>query len=89
MGQGGDVPGGPYQSIECCGDLLGGNRALNRIIATLADQAKPITIKVQQAHQGSAQAPQYVVGIDSIIVPLDTGERNSVSQIVGINAQLF
>jgi hypothetical protein len=42
------------------------NRALNNIIATLAEQAKQVAVKVQQAHQVAAKASQDVVGCDLI-----------------------
>jgi acid phosphatase family membrane protein YuiD len=71
------------------GTSLKKNRALNHIIAALAEKTKQVTINVQHARQTAAQALQYVVGVCSSIVSLTTGERHSVSQMVGINAQLF
>jgi hypothetical protein len=65
------------------------NHALNCIITALAEKSKQVTIKAQQAHQGDAQASQNSVGVRYGSVYLTTGERNSLSQIVGINAHLF
>jgi hypothetical protein len=62
---------------------------LNRIIAALAEQAEQVSMKVQQARQGSSQATQDAVDIRSSIVSLTTGERKSASQIEGITAMLF
>jgi hypothetical protein len=72
----------PWKSLE-------ENRALNCIITALAEQAKQVTVKVQQARQGAANASQDAFGVGSSSVSLTTGERNDVPQIAGINTQLF
>lgn len=62
---------------------------MNRIIATLAEQAKQVSINVQQARQCAAHTTQDGVGVRSSSVALTTGQRNSVSHIKGINANFF
>jgi hypothetical protein len=42
---------------------------------------------VQDTQQGADQTSQEIAGFRSSIISLTTGERNSVSQIMGINAQ--
>jgi hypothetical protein len=57
MGDGGDVPGGPFTSMcSAVATSLEENRALNRIIAALTEQSKQVAIKVQQARQRASQA---------------------------------
>jgi hypothetical protein len=68
MAQGGDLTGGPYTSLwSAVGTSLEENRVLNRIIATLAQQAKQVIINVQQAHQGSSQDSHDVFDVHSIL----------------------
>jgi hypothetical protein len=69
LGQGGDIPGGPYTSLwSTVGTSLEENRALNRITTSLGEQAKQVSIKAQQARQGASQAANDVVGMRSSIV---------------------
>jgi hypothetical protein len=57
MGDGGDVPGGPFTGIwSAAATSLEKNLTLSRIITALVEQSKQVAIKVQQAHQGAAQA---------------------------------
>jgi hypothetical protein len=90
MGDGGDVPGGPFTSMwGALATSLEENRALSRIITALAEQSKQVSIKVQHARQRAAQAAEELVGVRTSIVSLTAGERNSVTQIAEIHAQLF
>jgi hypothetical protein len=50
LGQEGDVPGGPYTRFwSTVGTSLEENRPLNRIITTLGEQARHVSVKAQQA----------------------------------------
>jgi hypothetical protein len=78
LGQGGDLPGGPYTSLwSVVGTSLEENRALNRSITALGEQANQLSVKAQQARQGPTQASKDVVGMRSSIVALSNIERNS------------
>jgi hypothetical protein len=62
---------------------------LIRIITALAEQSKQVAVKAQQVCQRAAQATQEVVGVRTSSVSLAAGERNSVTQIAEIHANLF
>jgi hypothetical protein len=55
LGQGGDIPGGPYTSRRSAiGTSLEENCTLNLIITALGEQAKQVSLKAQQARQGAS-----------------------------------
>jgi hypothetical protein len=88
MGDGGDVPGGPFISMwSAVATSLEENRALSRIITALAEHSKQVAVKAKQSRQGAAQAAQEVVGVRTSIVSLTAGENNNVSQIEEIHAK--
>jgi hypothetical protein len=90
LGQGGDVPGGPYTSLwSAVGTSLEENRALNRIITALGEQAKQMSIKAQQARQGAPQAAKDVVGMRSGIVALTNNERNTGLNFEDANTKML
>jgi hypothetical protein len=90
LGQGGDVSGGPYTSLwSAVGTSLEENRALNRIVTVLGEQAKQVSIKAQQARQGASQAANDVVGIRSNIVALSNSERNTNLKFEDVNTKML
>jgi hypothetical protein len=90
MGQGCDVPGGPYTSLwSAVGTSLEENYALNCIITTLGEQAKQVSVKAQQDRQGASQASSDVVGTGSSIVALMNSQRNSILKFEDINTKLL
>jgi hypothetical protein len=90
LGQGGDVPGGPYTSLwSVVGTSLEDNRAINCSITALGEQAKQVSVKAQQAQQGASQASNDVVGTRSSIVALTNSERNSFLKFEDINTKLL
>jgi hypothetical protein len=90
LGQGGDMSGGPYTSLwSAVGTSLEGNRALNRIITSLEEQAKQVSAKAQQARQGASQASNDVAGMRSSIVALMNSEQNSFLKFEDINTKLL
>jgi hypothetical protein len=90
LDQGGDVPGGPYTSLwSAVGTSLEENRALNRIITALGEQAKQVSVKAQQARQGASQAANDVVGIRSSIVALTNSERNTGLKFEDVNTKML
>jgi hypothetical protein len=90
LGQGGDVPGGPYTSLlSPVGTSLEENLALNRIITALGEQAKKVSIKAQQARQGASQAANDVVGMRSSIVDLTNSELNTGLKFEDVNTKML
>jgi hypothetical protein len=90
LGQGGGLPGGPYTSLwSAVGTSLEENRALNRIITALWEQAEQVSIKAQQALQGASQAANDVVGMRSSIVALTNSERNTGLKFEAVNAKML
>jgi hypothetical protein len=90
LGQGGNVPGGPYTSLwSAVGTSLEENCALNRIITALGEQAKQVSIKAQQTRQGASQAANDVVGIRSSIVALTNSERNTGLKCEDVNTKML
>jgi hypothetical protein len=90
LGQGGDVPGGPYTILwRAVGTSLEENRALNCIITALGNQAKQVSIKAQQARQIASQAANDVVGMISSIVALMNSERNTGLKFEDINTKML
>jgi hypothetical protein len=78
LGQGGDVPGGPYTSLwSAVRTSLEENPALTHIITALGEQAKQVSIKANQARQGASQASNNLVGMRSNIMALTNSERNT------------
>jgi hypothetical protein len=75
MGDGGDVPGGPFTSMwSALATSLEENLALSRIITDLAEQSKQVAVKAQQTRQVAAQAEQEVVDVRTSSVSLTAGE---------------
>jgi hypothetical protein len=90
IGHGGDIPGGPYTSIwRAVGTFLEDNRALNRIITALGEQAKQLSIKAQQARQGASRDANDVVGIISSSVALTNSERNTGLKFEDVNTKML
>jgi hypothetical protein len=90
LGQGGDVSGGHYTGLwSAVGTSLKENRALNRIITALGEQAKQVSVKAQQARQGASQASNDVVGMRSSMVELTNSELNSFLEFEDINTKLL
>jgi hypothetical protein len=90
LGQGGDMPGGPYTSLwSAVGTSLEENCALNRIITALGEQAKQVSVKAQQARQGASQASNDVIAMRSSIVALKNSDQNSGLKFEDINTKLL
>jgi hypothetical protein len=70
LGQGGDVPGGPYTSLWIAvGTSLEEKRALNLIITALGEQTKQVSIKAQQPARALLMQPMTLLGRDPALWP--------------------
>jgi hypothetical protein len=87
LGQGGDLPGGPYIRLwSAVGTSLEENRALDRIITALGEHTNQVSGK---ARQGDSQASNDVVGTRSSIVALTNSEQNSFLKFEDIRGSQF